>query len=416
MSVRLRWAILILIPILVCAAGLVSCGNQTDRRAAKSGPPPREVELAPAAMRPMERTVTVTGVLAAQERSTLSAKVSGRLQQVNVDIGSIVAKGDILAEIEPRDYELGLQQAAAALAQARAALGLAPEAESDTIELEDISSVQQTRAVLQEATNNRERVQNLSKSGIASQSEVDTAEAAYKVALSRHQVAMEEARTRIANVAERRADLELARKRLADTAIRAPFDGTVQSRPAGIGQYITSGTPVVELVRSDPLRLRLSVPERFSTQVRVGQPIRLLMDGPTNWFAGQVARLSPALDEQSRMLIVEADVPARESLRPGLFARAELVLSEDEPGLSVPLNALTTFAGLEKIILMHEGKAVERVVTTGRRGQDWVEIVAGLAPGDLVVLNPSGLRTGSPLTVGKRSPAQGTPQARTGSS
>lgn len=401
MSVSLRRAICGVVPSVVGAAFLVSCGREAHLGAANSAVPAREVELVPASIRPMERTVTVTGALAAQERSTLSAKVSGRLQQVNVDIGSIVRQGDVLAQIETRDYELGLQQAVAALAQARATLGLAPEAETDAVQLEEISSVQQARAVLQEATNNRERVQNLSKSGIASQAEVDTVEATYRVAQSRYQVAQEEARTRIATLAERRADLELARKRLSDAAIRAPFDGAVQSRPAGIGQYVASGTPVIELVQTDPLRLRLSVPERFATQVRVGQAVRLLAEGETNRYEGRISRLSPALDEQSRILIAEADVPARESLRPGLFARAQLVLSENDSGLAVPLDTLMTFAGLEKVVLVQDGKAVERIVTTGRRGLDWAEVLSGLTPGELVVLKPAGLRTGSALTVSK---------------
>jgi RND family efflux transporter MFP subunit len=176
----------------------------------------------------------------------------------------------------------------------------------------------------------------------------------------------------------------------------------VQSRAAGIGEFVAAGTPIVEVVKTDPLRLRVSVPERFATQVRVGHPIRLLTgEGDTNRYEGRVSRLSPALEEQSRMLIVEADVPARQSLQPGLFARAELVLAEGEPGLAVPSDALTTFAGLEKVILAQDGKAEERVVTTGRRGRDWVEILSGLTPGEFVVMRPSGLRTGSPVAVGK---------------
>jgi multidrug efflux pump subunit AcrA (membrane-fusion protein) len=116
------------------------------------------------------------------------------------------------------------------------------------------------------------------------------------------------------------------------------------------------------------------------------------------------------------MLFVEADVPAQGSLRPGLFARAELVISESEPGLAVPVEAVTTFAGLEKVLVEQNGKAVEKLVTTGRRGSNWVEIVSGLTPGDSVMLNPAGLRTGSPVTVGKGPLPQSPPaQARSAS-
>ena len=329
----------------------------------------------------------------------LSAKVAGRLLTLPVDLGDVVRQGDLLAQVEPTDYELGLQQSEAALAQARTAVGLRPEGEDDHIAADQVSSVKQAKAVLDEATQNRARVKSLSQSGIASQSELDTVEAAYRVAVSRYDTALEEARTRIAAVAQRRAEYEMARKQLADASVRAPFDGSVQSRPAHLGEYVAPGTPILELVKTNPLRLRLQVPERESTLVRTGQVVHLFVEGDTNAYAGQIARLSPALDEQSRMLFVEADVPARGSLRPGLFARAHIVVDERQQGLCVPANALITFAGIEKVVVVQAGNALEKVVVTGRRGPDWVEIVSGLSSGEQVVLDPGGLRTGQPISL-----------------
>jgi len=133
--------------------------------------------------------------------------------------------------------------------------------------------------------------------------------------------------------------------------------------------------------------------------VSTGQVVRLLVEGDTNVYTGRIARLSPALDERSRILRVEADVPGRGSLRPGLFARADIVIDDHQPALSVPAAAMVTFAGLEKIVLADNGKALERSVTTGRRGPDWIEVTSGLKVGDLVVVNPGGLRSGQPLTI-----------------
>lgn len=384
---------------------LVSCGDRPKAGPARDHAPARTVELVQAEIRPMERTITVTGTLAAREKSVLSAKVSGRLQQLTVDIGSVVRKGDLLAQIEPRDYELGVQQAAAALAEARAAVGLPPEGEDDRAQADQISSVKQSRAVLEEATKNRERIRSLHEAKIAPQSELDTAEAAYTVAVMRHQVAIEDAHSRVAAVAQRRSELELARKRLADTRLLAPFDGIVQSRPAGIGQFVSAGTPTIELVQADPLRLRLDVAERDSALVRAGQTVRLHTRGDTNVYTGTISRLSPALTEDTRMLLVEADVPSRGTLRPGLFARAQIVIQENEPALTVPGEALMTFAGLEKVVLVKDGKALERVITTARRSNGRVEVVNGLAAGDKVVLHPEGLRTGNPVSVIEPSPA-----------
>jgi RND family efflux transporter MFP subunit len=356
--------------------------------------PARPVSVARAQTRAIARTIGATGSLAAQEQATLSAKVAGRLERLEVDIGSELRQGDLVAQIEPRDYELGLQEAAAALAQARAALGLPIAGDDDRIELEQVTAVRQARAVLEEAAKNRERVQRLSGSGIASQSEVDTVEATYTVAAARYDSALEEARGRMATVAQRRAEFDLARKRLADASVRAPFDGAVQARPATIGEYVAVGVPIVRLVKTARLRLRLDVPERECARVRVGQVVQLHVEGDSRLYTGQIARLSPALDEQTRTLRVEADVPRQGSLRPGLFARAQIVVAEADPALTVPEKAVITFAGLEKVVVVEDGRAVEKVVSTGHRGPDWVEIVSGLSAGETVVLNPGGLRTG----------------------
>lgn len=384
----------------LAGALLSGCGKTGDSQTSGQNVElAKVVEVASAQLHPMTRVIMVTGTLAAQEQSILSAKVAGRLQYLAVDLGSLVHQGDLLAQIEPTDYELGLQQAAAALSQARAAVGLPPEGQDDRIRLELVSAVKQAKAVLDESAQNRGRVKSLSQSGIASQSELDTAEAAYQVALSRYDSALEEAGTRASAVAQRRAEYELARKKLADASVRAPFDGAVQSRPGHLGEFVAPGTPILQLVRIDPLRLRLQVAERESTLVRTGQVVYLFVEGDTNAYTGQIARLSPALDEQSRMLLVEADVPTRGCLRPGLFARAKLSVDEHQEGLSVPPNALITFAGIEKVVVVEAGKALEKVVITGRRGPDWVEIISGIGTSAQVILDPGGLRTGQPVRI-----------------
>ena len=102
------------------------------------------------------------------------------------------------------------------------------------------------------------------------------------------------------------------------------------------------------------------------------------------------------------MLLVEADIPNDGKLRAGQFVRAEIVTQDRDMGLAVPAEAINTFAGLEKVVTVSDGKAIEKTVTTGRRGLEWVEIVEGLKPGELVVLNPGNLRTGQPVTVNGR--------------
>jgi RND family efflux transporter MFP subunit len=134
--------------------------------------------------------------------------------------------------------------------------------------------------------------------------------------------------------------------------------------------------------------------------------VRLTAEGDTNAYSGTLSRVSPAIDEASRMLLAEADIRNDGSLRPGLFARAHIITHENDAGLSVPASALIIFAGLEKVVVIKEGRAQEKIVTTGRRGPGWVEIVLGLKAGEKVVIEPGNLRTGEAVTVAETAAAQ----------
>jgi RND family efflux transporter MFP subunit len=384
---------------IFAAATLVSCSKSTPDARKGAVEPPRAVTVARAEVRPLERIVVATGSLGSHEKATLGVKVPGRIESVAVDLGSVVKTGDLILQLEQIDYELRQKQAAAALAQARARVGFKLEGTDDTLAPEVTSAGKQAKAVLEEATKNRDRVLNLSKEGISSKSELDTVEAAYTVALNRYEAALEDARTLLAVLTQRRIEFEMAKQALRDTTIVAPFSGTIQERTASAGEYVQVGSPVATLVQTDPLRLRLEVPERQSIYVRAGQTVRVLVEGDTNAYTGKIARLSPALDEQNRMLVVEADVRNRGSLRPGLFVRAHIVTTDHDPGLTIPPAALITFAGLEKAFIVQDGKAAERNVVTGRSGVDWIEIKSGIKPNEMVVLDPGNLRTGQRVTA-----------------
>ena len=361
--------------------------------------PSRAVRIATIESRPMERVVSVTGSLAALDQATLSVKVPGRLQTLTVDLGTRVRKGELVAQVEAVDYELRVRSAEAQLAQARARLGLPLTGMDDTVNPEETSTVRQAKAAVQEAFKQRERLRELTKRGISPQSELEVAEATYEIAFNRHLEALEDIRQRQGVLQQRRVEVEIARQQLADTRLHAPFDGMVQERKASPGEFLNLAAPVVTLVRVDPLRLRLEVPERNAPNVRAGQTVRLMVEGDTNRYSGQISRLSAAVTEQSRMFTVEADVPNNGSLRPGTFVRAEIVVTEQEPTLAVPTAALLTFAGIEKIFLVKDGKAVEKNISTGRRASGFIEIAVGLKPGDTVVLNPGSLQNGQPVSV-----------------
>jgi RND family efflux transporter MFP subunit len=387
-----------LVPAIALASGACKSGYPVSARNA-SNVEPRQVKIAAVSEISMERTVTVTGTLAAYDQATVSAKVPGRLGTISVDLGSVVRRGQIIAQIEKQDYQLRLQQAEAALAQGRARVGLSPDGTDDRIELEKTGTVRQAQALLDDAKTKLERARALFQRGVLARAQLDGAESDYKVALSRYQDAVEEIRNRQALVVQRRSELEIARQQLADSSIVAPFDGIVQEKRASIGEYLAAGTPVVNVVRMDPLRLRAEVPERESQNVHVGQQVRVSLENDPNVYTGKIARISPTIAAQNRVLIVEAEVRNTGQLRPGSFARAEIVSADNSSAIAVPTSAIITFAGIDKVIIAQDGKAMEKPVTLGRRTADLIEVLSGLKAGDQVVINPGNLQSGQPVVV-----------------
>jgi len=382
---------------------VAGCGSDSTASTKKTGPPPpkpREVRVLPAAEARVPRTVGVTGTLAADDQIVLSLKVAGRISDISVDLGSRVRRGQVVARLDPTDFRLRVEQSRAALQQARVRLGLAPDGADDRIDPERTALVRQARAVLAEARLTRERFGKLFQQELIARAQVDAAEAALQVAEGRYQDALEEVRNRQAILVQRRIELELARQALADTELKAPADGMIRERRAAVGEFLAAGAPVAMLVKMHPLRLQLAVPERAAGGVRAGQDVRVSVDGDPGVQTGRVVRLSPSIQEQNRTLTVEAEVPnPTGALRPGSFARAEIVIAADQPAVFVPASSIVVFAGIEKVLLVRDGKAEERRVVTGRREGERVEIVEGLKAGDPVVAQPGNLTGGQPVVV-----------------
>ena len=359
----------------------------------------REVRVSQAVEMPMGQAVTVNGTLAAFDQANVSVKVPGRVQSVTVDLGSTVRRGQLIVQLEPQDYQIRVQQAEAALQQTQARLGLPADSKQDRVDPEKTGTVRQARALLEEARTSRERAATLVAQGVIARAEYDSANAAFRVAESRYQDAIEEIRNREGLLAQRRSELALARQQLADTSVYAPFDGVVEEKLASVGEYLAAGAPLVRVVKMNPLRFRAEVPEREAASIRSGQMLRLTVEGSPRAYVGQIARLSPTIKEQNRILVVEADIANDGLLRPGSFARAEIVTSDTDMAVTVPTSSIVTFAGIEKVIIVEGGKAQEKPVTTGRRAAEWTEVLSGINLGDPVVLEPGNLQSGQPVNV-----------------
>src|SRR5207249_680071 len=233
---------------------LASAGCSSDHTATaspqKGAPPaikPRDVRVVPAKELKVVRTVSVNGTLNAEEQVVLSLKVTGRLANLAVDLGSRVHRGQVIARLEPVDFNLRVDQAQAALHQARARLGLMPDGTDDRVAVERTAVVRQAKAQLDDAVLTRERTEKLSQQDLVARAQLDTAVAAEQVAEARYHDALEEARNRQAILAQRRSELDMARQALTDTVLLAPADGIIRERRAGVGEYLIAGPPVATL-------------------------------------------------------------------------------------------------------------------------------------------------------------------------
>lgn len=381
-------------------AAIASCHDGRDRSPAATPRPTAEVELVDAASTPIADVVTAHGTLAAEDEVALAFERAGTLAALHVDLGSAVAAGQVLASLDVVTGQLEVRVADAAVRQARARLGLDPDATDDRIDPEQTPAVRQARATLTEARLALERVQTLERQSLAAEANVENARAAFEVAESRLAGAFNEVRDQVVALAQRRVEADLARRGIEQSELRAPFAGAIAARLKTPPEYVRAGDPVLTLLRTDPLRLRLRIPERDAARIATGQTVRFLAEGIDGEHQGRVQRLSPRIEPDTRTLLIEATVANdRGRLRPGLFARASIEVSDPAPRVTVPASAVVSFAGVDKVFLVGGDAAREQVVTVGRRLGDRVEIVEGLAPGTPVVRQPDGLVSGQPLRV-----------------
>lgn len=337
-------------------------------------------------MQSWPRLVRAQGALMADEETVVGVKQAGRVDQVNVEMGSSVRAGDVLALLDAEELDLRIEQAEALLAQARAQLGLEAGDDEETLDPLNAPAVLREQALLEEAQTAAERARQLAEKHALSAEELDQREAALRVAKANHTLSLNLVAEQAAQLDARRAELALARQLRTDAVIRAPFDGIVIGRHVGPGTYRTAGQPIATLVRCDPLRFRAGVPERAALDVQPGQDVRIYVEGTSEPVHATVTRISPSLDRSNRTRFMEAEISNPGGRLPvGLFAEADVVVGPDESALVVPSEAVEEFAGVEKVWLLRDDAISQREIRTGRRDGTSVEITAGLSPGDRVV-------------------------------
>jgi multidrug efflux pump subunit AcrA (membrane-fusion protein) len=393
----------------------ISCGgskaNVTHDPSAPTPPAAVDVTTAPAILRDLPRFFEATGSLAGDQQTDVAPSVGGKVTAVGVELGSYVKRGQMLVRLDDVDSKLRVEQAQAQLDQAKAALRQAEEKvglrAGQNFDVNHIPEVVNARVALDLAEKNLQRAEKLIESGDVSRSSYDDQKArrdqlkeVYEAALSTARQNFAAVATARANVANAETQLGLARRNLSYALVYSPIDGYVAERNADLGEYVSPTSKVATIVRINPLRIRIDIPEQAIPEVKVGQSVSVTTSAwPDKNFSGRIARISPNVSANSRTLTVEAEVENSSGvLKPGQFASVRILQERSEPAVLVPARAVRTESGVSRVFVIKDGHAQQRLVQLGQTESDLVEVKGGVAADEQIATsNVDQLSDGVPV-------------------
>ena len=370
--------------LIVVAAATSACSSGAAKgKEEKSSPVVVPIAATAAAERPIARFIRATGSLMAEEQADVAAETAGRVMAANIERGAPVRQGAELIRISATETDAQLKEAEANAAQIEARLGITGGAAMD---VNAVPEVQNARAGADLAAAEFARIKSLLDQRVVSQSEYDQRRTQAEAARQQYEAAKNGAAQQYQMLQAARARVSLAHKAFSDTSVRAPFSGVVAQRLVTTGDYVTKGMKVATIVRVNPLRVQLTVPEQAISSMAPGQPVTFEVDAyPGRQFEGTVKFVSPALQADQRALTVEAIVPNAEgALKPGLFATARIEQPGKTPGVLVPAVSVQTLSGTSRVYVVAGDHVDERIVTTGETVGDLIEITKGLKAGERV--------------------------------
>ena len=384
----------------VASVALVSCNKQQPVQARQDNAPV-QVRVVPVAARDIQRIVQSVGTLFPLDETIVSAEIEGRVMDVKADLGDNVSKGAVLVRISDEEQRYLMQQTEAQLRMAMERVGLRNEKDRIT-DVREYTEVRRAQADLFDAEQRFNRVRSLVDQGIGSRSELDQAQARYNAARAAYDQSVNGARNLLQEIERSRAALQLQRKKLADTTVYAPFAGSIKERTVTPGSYVRANTPLFTLVKTDPIRLRLEVPERLAPWIRNGQIADVQVEAfEGRTFRGKVWRISPTVDQSKRTFVVEAliDNPGNQ-LKPGSYARASLPTNKIDRVRLVPSRSLAYVFGSNKAYVVKNNTIEARDVKLGDRFENEVEIVEGLEEGETIAVTQlNRLDTGTKVAI-----------------
>jgi multidrug efflux pump subunit AcrA (membrane-fusion protein) len=332
----------------------------------------------------VNRTVNVSGTLAAENDVTISSQAEGVVSRILADLGDRVQAGAVLVELDREKLQYNVDQQKAALARSLARYGASEPGRLPPID--QTPDVKRASAELNQSRRGFERATELSKRQLLSQQALDDADAVLRTKQAEYDSAVQNSRNLAADIDASNAAAKLAERQLRDASIRAPFDGYIQQRMVSLGELVKEQMPVMKVVRIDPLKVTAEIPEGLAPWVHGGQPVDLQVDAyPDRSFTGKVSRISPTVNQQTRAFPFEALVPNPQGLlKPGTFVRVKLTTNHVEQLLTLPYAALQYRYGVNRAYVVQGDTIIGKEVKVGDRLGDRIEILGGVVAGDVV--------------------------------
>jgi RND family efflux transporter MFP subunit len=386
---------------------LSGCSKEQPIQAKQDGAPV-PVRVAPVSKREIRRVVQSVGTLFPFDETVVAAEIEGRVVELTADLGDTVSKGQVLVRLSDEEQRYLVAQTEAQLRMALERVGLKDPKEKIT-DIREASEVRRAQADLFDAEQRYKRVRSLVDQGIGAQAELDQAQARYRAAQAGYDSTVNQARNLLQEIERFKAALDFQQKKLRDTTIYAPFTGKVKERQVTPGQVVRANVPLYTIVKTDPIRLRLEIPERLAPWIKNGQMAEVTLEAyEDKKFQGRVWRISPTVDQSKRTFIVEAliDNPSGE-LKPGSYARASLPTNKVESIRLIPVRAVAYVFGTNKAYVVNNGVIEARDLRLGDRFDEDVEIVEGLHDGEQVAVTQiNRLDTGTKVSLGGTPPAK----------
>jgi len=369
------------------AALAAACSKSETAQARGREDAPKPVKVERVREEPVRRSIEVVGTLAAVDEVTISSEAEGRVSKLLADLGDRVRAGQTLMELDAEKLQYNLEQQKAALARALAKYGASDSRHLPPIER--TPDVVKAQAELVQARQGLDRAEELHKRQLVPRQTLDDAQTMVQSKQASYDSALQNAKNLRADIDASEAMAKLADRQLRDTTIRAPFDGYVQKRLVNLGEYVKVQTPVMAVVRVDPLKVIAEIPERMAPWVKIDQAVDLHVDAyPDKTISGKVSRISPAVNTATRAFPFEALVPnGAAQLKPGTFARVRIVSSQVDQVLTLSYAALQYRYGVNRVFVVNGDRLVARELKVGERLGDRIEITSGVKAGETVAIS-----------------------------